>query len=239
MAKKPKRVDGVSNRKVARPRRERPAGAERNAPARRGRTALKAEARPDARDRVEKKRGAASSRAGREDPGVAAVRVPRRAGKPAAVAAARPSKHVKDGNGADDRSRGPSKERRKQWSVSPRIVVVAILLAVFIALSASPVARNIEATGQLRAMERELEGQMRTTKRLESEVQQARSLEYIEQEARRQRLVAPGEVLYLVTTDAEGPDVEYRVKAFQSMDEVWERVRRMLHCTAERQAGGR
>ena len=96
-------------------------------------------------------------------------------------------------------------------------------------------ARNLEATGKLKAMERQLASQRKTTASLEKEIADARSPSYIEEEARRQRMVAPGEVLYLVTTDAPEPRVEYRLKALQSMDEAWEIVRKVLHCNAPRQ----
>ena len=119
--------------------------------------------------------------------------------------------------------------------LSPRTVIILLLFVIFIALSASPVARNLEATGKLKAMERELVKQRKTTASLEKEIEQARSPSYIEEEARRQRMVAPGEVLYLVTTDAAEPQVEYRLKALQSMDEAWEIIRKVLHCNAPRQ----
>jgi len=119
--------------------------------------------------------------------------------------------------------------------LSPRTVIILLLFVIFIALSASPVARNLEATGKLKAMERELATQHKTTVALEKEIEQARSPSYIEEEARRQRMVAPGEVLYLVTTDAAEPRVEYRLKALQSMDEAWEMIRKVLHCNAPRQ----
>ena len=119
--------------------------------------------------------------------------------------------------------------------LSPRTVIIILLFVIFIALSASPVARNLEATGKLKAMERELAKQRKTTASLEKEIDEARSPSYIEEEARRQRMVAPGEVLYLVTTDAAEPQVEYRLKALQSMDEAWEIIRKVLHCNAPRQ----
>ena len=131
-----------------------------------------------------------------------------------------------------------SGRERTRKVVSPKTVVPAILVAVFIALSASPVASNLEAQSRLRAMKRELTRERKTTKSLQGEMVQARSMEYIEQEARRQRLVAPGEVLILVTTDSKGPEVWYRLKALQSIDEAWERVRQMLHCGAERHVDG-
>lgn len=119
--------------------------------------------------------------------------------------------------------------------LSPRTVIILLLFVIFIALSASPVARNLEATGKLKAMERELAEQRKTTASLEKEIEEARTPSYIEEEARRQRMVAPGEVLYLVTTDAAESQVEYRLKALQSMDEAWEIIRKVLHCNAPRQ----
>lgn len=83
----------------------------------------------------------------------------------------------------------------------------------------------------MKEKEAELARQKAATASLEKEVQEARSLEYVEKEARGQRMVAPGEVLYLVTPEESETKVEYRVKNLQSMDEAWERVRRMLKCT--------
>jgi cell division protein FtsB len=146
---------------------------------------------------------------------------------------------------AKPRERAPEPVKKKRAAttgkarlllrLSPRTVIIILLFVIFIALSASPVARNLEATGQLKAMERELATQRKTTAALEKEIDQARSPSYIEEEARLQRMVAPGEVLYLVTTDAAEPKVEYRLKALQSMDEAWEMIRKVLHCNAPRQ----
>lgn len=124
--------------------------------------------------------------------------------------------------------------RRGLRAISPRFVIIVMLLIIFVALAAGPVARNIEATSRLRAQEKELALEQKTTKALEKEVEEARSMAYIEEEARRQRLVAPNEILYLVTTDAAEPEVEYRLKSMQSMDEAWERIRQALHCGASR-----
>jgi hypothetical protein len=240
MAKKLKRVDGVSNNKVARspraaktepsPKRAaapKPGKAEavKEAPSRR-KPAVRPERAP-AQAASAKPRAAAQSR--KKEPAA-----PEKSGR-AAKEKARPRKLKEPKEKVRRRDREPGPGPRGLRAVSPRTVILLILVAVFIALSASPVARNFEATTNLRALERELSTQRETTKSLEKEVAQAQSLSYIEQEARRQRLVAPGELLYLVTTDAAGPRVEYRIKALQSMDEAWERVRQMLHCTASRQ----
>jgi len=130
----------------------------------------------------------------------------------------------------------PDRTPRITWRLSSRTIMLILLLVLFVALSASPVARNVEATGKLKAMERELTKQQKTTTALEMEIDEARSPAYIDEEARRQRMVAPGEVLYLVTTDSGEPTVEYRLKALQSMDEAWEMIRKVLHCNAPRQA---
>lgn len=132
----------------------------------------------------------------------------------------------------------PAEEkRRRRVLLSPRFVLIVILLLLFIGGAARPVAKNIEATSSLRERERELDREQKTTRALEKEVEEARSMSYIEQEARRQRLVAPDEILYLVTTDTKEPEVEYRLKSLQSMDEAWERIRQALHCGASRQTG--
>ncbi|MBU4385672.1 MAG: septum formation initiator family protein, partial [Actinobacteria bacterium] len=115
--------------------------------------------------------------------------------------------------------------------VSARTVILVILMIFFIAFAVGPVSRNLEATLRLKKKEVELEKQRAATESLEKEMQEARSLDYVEREARRQRMVAPGEVLYLVTPEESELEVEYRVKNLQSMDEAWERVRRMLKCT--------
>jgi len=115
--------------------------------------------------------------------------------------------------------------------VSARTAILVILLIFFIAFAIGPVSRNLEATSRLKNKEAELARQKEATESLEKEVQEARSLEYIEREARHQRMVAPGEILYLVTPEAGESEAEHRVKRLQSMDEAWERVRRMLRCT--------
>jgi len=120
---------------------------------------------------------------------------------------------------------------RRLPRVSARMAILAILMVFFIAIAIGPVSRNLEATARLKRKEAELAEQKAATVSLEKEVREARSLEYVETEARRQRMVAPGEVLYLVTTEEKDTEVEYRVKNIQSMDEAWERVRRMLKCT--------
>lgn len=116
----------------------------------------------------------------------------------------------------------------KASNISPRTIVWLLIAALFLCLSISPVSRNLEATTRLHSIQAELDEQKAVTRALEREVAEAESLEYIEREARRQRLVAPGEVLYLVTTEGE-EKVEFKIKAIQSMDEAWERVREMLH----------
>jgi hypothetical protein len=108
-----------------------------------------------------------------------------------------------------------------------------MLFALFVVLSISPVTRNLEATGRLRRVQEELKEQKATTESLQGDVAEAKSLDYIEIEARKQRLVAPGEILYLMTTDNDENEVRYRVRALQSLDEAWERVERMLHSTQD------
>jgi len=129
---------------------------------------------------------------------------------------------------------------RGRWrrGISPRVVGLIFLLVICIGVVISPVARNLEATGRLKSMEKELARQKQITGSLDREVSDARSLDYIEKEARKGRLVKPGEILYLVTTNANAPEVEYRLKALQSMDEAWESIRWRLHCNASRQVSG-
>ena len=135
------------------------------------------------------------------------------------------------------KSKGSGPKRRKVpvlqrlSRVSARTVILVILMIFFIAFAVGPVSRNLEATSRLKKKEVELEKQRAATESLEKEVEEARSLDYVEREARRQRMVAPGEVLYLITPEESELEVEYRVKNLQSMDEAWERVRRMLKCT--------
>ena len=114
-------------------------------------------------------------------------------------------------------------------AVSPRTVMLLILFLLFVVLSVSPVTRNLEATARLKKMEGEFKKQQAVTESLQREVAEADTLDYVEKEARKQRLVAPGEILYLVTTDVGNDKVEYRVKALQSMHEAWARVRQMLY----------
>jgi cell division protein FtsB len=113
--------------------------------------------------------------------------------------------------------------------ISPRTVMILALFVLFVVLSVSPVTRNLEATTRLNSLEGELKNQRAVTESLEKDVAEAGTLDYVEKEARKQRLVAPGEILYLVTTDSSENEVKYRVKAIQSKDEAWARVRQMLH----------
>jgi cell division protein FtsB len=238
MAKKLKRVDGVSNKRVVKA--TAPKGAAKMP--RSGARAESVASKPETRNpKVETRRRKAAKTKTKSQ-----AKAPSRTqatGKPAKKAAAMAGP-AQAAQAAQRGRKGAKKEKTREKgeraqklrrAFGPRTVIVLILFITFIALSASPVARNLEATSKLKAMARELAVQKKTTKTLEEQVGQARSLEYIEQEARRQRMVGPGEVLYLVTTDSEGPKVEYRLKALQSMDEAWERVRQMLHCAAPRQ----
>lgn len=145
----------------------------------------------------------------------------------ATVGKKKPSRKVKNPDGKQERA--PILRRIPR--VSARMAILVILMVFFITIAIGPVSRNLEATARLKRKEAELAEQKAATALLEKEVQEARSLEYVEREARRQRMVAPGEVLYLVTTEESDTEVEYRVKNIQSMDEAWERVRRMLKCT--------
>ncbi len=147
----------------------------------------------------------------------------------ATVGKKKPSGKVRNPGGKQKRA----SVLRRLPRVSARMAILAILMVFFITIAIGPVSRNLEATARLKRKEAELAEQKAATASLEKEVQEARSLEYVEREARRQRMVAPGEVLYLVTTEKSDTEVEYRAKNIQSMDEAWERVRRMLRCTHE------
>ena len=131
------------------------------------------------------------------------------------------------------RNKQRRRRQRKTWAVrlsriSPRVVILAILAVVFIAFAFGPTTRNLEANHRLKQKEIELKRQRSVTDALEKQVKEARSLGYVEAEARRQRLVMPGEVLYLVSSKDEVSKIEYRVKSLQSMDEAWERVAQMM-----------
>ena len=134
--------------------------------------------------------------------------------------------------GRSDKKRSGRRERRtlatRLSRVSPRVVILAILAVVFVAFAFGPTMRNLDATSRLRKKEAELKRQRSITGALEKQVTEADSLHYIEAEARRQRLVMPGEILYLVTSEDEGNKVEHRLKNLQSMDEAWERIRQMM-----------
>jgi cell division protein FtsL len=162
-------------------------------------------------------------------------------GRPAAGRATA-GRQARGGSGGAGRSRArtPGAARREKKTgrkgladilsrVTPRTVIILALFILFVVLSVSPVSRNLEATGRLNRLEDELKNQRAVTESLEKDVAEAGTLDYVEKEARKQRLVAPGEILYLVTTDDSANEVKYRVKAIQSKEEAWARVRQMLH----------
>lgn len=109
-----------------------------------------------------------------------------------------------------------------------------LLFAMFVAVAVGPVSSNMESSGRLEAKEKELAEEREITAELREQVRKAKTLRYVEEEARRQRLVAPGETLYIVAPEGSEGEVEYRAKGIQSMDEAWERVRKMLCCKYER-----
>lgn len=171
---------------------------------------------------------------GRRKAGAKRDRGARTTGRPAG----RPAKR-----GRAEKKRGRRRERRNLATrlsrVSPRVVILAILAVVFIAFAFGPTMRNLEATSRLKKKEAEFRRQRSLTDALEKQVAEARSLRYVEAEARRQRMVMPGEILYLVTSEDEGNKVEYRVKSLQSMYEAWERIRQMMSppSTSSREGG--
>lgn len=123
--------------------------------------------------------------------------------------------------------------------ISPRSIIFLILLGVFIAFSIGPITRNIEATSRLKAEEKKLAEEKNTTDGLKKEVKEARSLEHIEEEARSQHMVAPGETVYVITSGAEKGDTDVQIKNLQSMDEAWGRVQQLLNCKYERPVKGK
>lgn len=230
MGKKLKRLPGVTTGRVKKAKGERKP---EPAPGRAGKRAGGAEKPSCAPVRAERTK-ASAKQAPATPPGTSQRR--------AAAGAKKETSSAGRVAGAGDKTRRGKNKRgkgsKRSWSFTPRTALVVILFALFIALSASPVARNLEATSRLKAAERELAKQRQVTRSLEREVEEARSFSFIEEEARKSRMVAPGEVLYLVTTDAEESKVQFRIKAFQSEEEVRERVRQMLDCTdAARPAG--
>lgn len=144
---------------------------------------------------------------------------------------------AKDGDKGNGEGRTVERPRGRLASgvsrLSPRAVILALLALLFIGCALGPTLRNIQANSRLNGKENELKKQRSYTESLEGEVDEAGSMNYVEEEARRQRLVAPGEILYLVTTDEHGSEIEYRLKSLQSMEEAWEQVRRMLNCGYE------
>lgn len=118
--------------------------------------------------------------------------------------------------------------------ITPRSVIFIILLGVFIAFSIGPITRNIEATSRLKAEEKKLAVEKKTTDALKREAKEARSLEHIEEEARSQHMVAPGETVYVVTSDTDKGDTGIELKNLQSMDEAWGRVQQLLNCKYEK-----
>jgi cell division protein FtsB len=153
----------------------------------------------------------------------------------------RSSAAPKDGSTTGTRAGGRHRDARRRSvtakiaGVTPRTVILLILLVMFIVLSVSPVTRNLEATGQLNRMQAELKKEKAVTESLEKEVKEAGSADYVTKEARKQHMVAPGEIPYLVTTDQPEGEIQYRVKALQSMEEAWARVRQMLHSVPRQQ----
>jgi hypothetical protein len=128
------------------------------------------------------------------------------------------------------------KEKKRVWGrrVSPRVVILVIVFAACAAFAFSPLMRDIDAVSKRKKVEAKLKDEKTTTEKLQRKLKDAASKLYVEQEARKQRLVAPGETLYLVTTDGD-THVSYRVKNLQSMEEAWERIRVMTNSAGTRQ----
>ncbi|MDD5447991.1 MAG: septum formation initiator family protein [Actinomycetota bacterium] len=125
---------------------------------------------------------------------------------------------------------GRASRKKSSRSLSLRKLTPLLLFATFVAIAVGPVSANIKSSSRLEAKEKELAAEREITTELREQVRKAKTLRYVEEEARRQRLVAPGETLYIVAPDGSREKTEYRVKGIQSMDEAWERVRKMLCC---------
>ncbi len=126
-----------------------------------------------------------------------------------------------------DRKEKNSRLRAKL--LSPRVVIIVVVLAACSAFVFSPLMRDLDSASKRRKVEAKLKEEKAKTSKLQQEMKGASSKQYVEQEARKQRLVSPGETLYLVTTEG-GAQVKYRVKNLQSMDEAWARIRLMMNC---------
>ena len=112
------------------------------------------------------------------------------------------------------------------------IVGACVLVAIGIAFS--PVIDTIRANGRLNVANKELKEQKTVTESLKKEIAEAKTLEYVEAEARRQRKVERGEILYVVSSsENDNSEVEYRVRPLRSMEEARERVVRMLRSRVE------
>lgn len=140
------------------------------------------------------------------------------------------AKSADSGNKKERRGGQPGLLQR----ISPRTVIFIILMGVFIAFSIGPITRNMEATSRLKAKEQELAAEKKTTEDLKKEAKEARSLEHIEEEARGQHMVAPGETVYVITSDTNSKDADIKIKNLQNMDEAWGRVQQLLNCRYER-----
>ncbi len=131
-----------------------------------------------------------------------------------------------------DRKRHNHKGSAEKAAVSPiKIVILCIVILIGCFLVAVPIMRNIQSKARLNEKKEELAEQKRITEELESRVREATSLEFVEREARKQRLVKPGETLYLITMRKKEAESGYRVKRLESMEEAWEMIRKTINCT--------
>ncbi|MDD5748798.1 MAG: septum formation initiator family protein [Actinomycetota bacterium] len=142
------------------------------------------------------------------------------------------SKAVRKPLDSSNAQEGKKVRKREQHVVSPRLIILVSLGVFFVCVSFGPISRNIESTGKLREKEEELATEKRTTEKLEKEVKGAHTMEYVEKEARKQRMIMPGEILYVINREGDFSGTKYKIKDIQSMEEAWERVRLFMNCMA-------
>ena len=169
--------------------------------------------------------------AGKREGACAGSSLANRQGRRTAAERAAGSRELSRKRGAGERERGRSSRRplSERFKASWRTIIVFLIIIFFFGFAAGPVSRSLSANSRLREAELELQRQRGVTASLERQVKEASTMEFVEVEARKQRLVKEGEQLYLVTADGEGRETVYRVKGIQSKEEAKERVRKMMN----------
>lgn len=112
-----------------------------------------------------------------------------------------------------------------------KVAILCIVILIGCALVSVPLMRNIQSKARLEEKKAELADQKKNTEDLESRVREASTLEYVEREARKQRLVKAGEVLYLITPEDNEEESGYRFKSVESMEEAWDIIRKVINCS--------